>query len=49
MRERLKRDLLATEKQLIELTALCVRMLRTTLTPQQFATVVKAYRAGLHY
>ena len=49
VREQLKKDLLATEKQLIELTALCVRMLRTTLTPEQFTTVVKAYRAGLHY
>lgn len=44
-RESLKKQIAEKEMRLIEMRALCVRMLRKTLTPDQFAQVVASYRA----
>ena len=44
-RESLKKQIADKEMRLIEMRALCVRMLRKTLTPDQFAQVVASYRA----
>jgi hypothetical protein len=43
-REELKKELAAKETRLIEMRSLCTRMLRDTLTQDQFARVVARYR-----
>lgn len=45
-RENLKKELAAKQTRLIEMRSLCTRMLRQTLTADQFARVVASYRAG---
>jgi hypothetical protein len=45
-REQLKNALAAKETRLIEMRSLCTRMLRNTLTPEQFDRVVAQYRAS---
>ena len=47
LREELKAELAAKMTRLVEMRALCTRMLRNTLTEEQFAKVVAAYRAGI--
>lgn len=46
-RETLKAQLAETETKLIEMSALCTRMLRKTLNDNQFAQVVDRYKASL--
>jgi len=47
VRERLKARLADKQSRLIEMRALCARMLRNTLTAEQFARVVESYRATI--
>ena len=44
-REALKQTLAAQQTRLVEMRALCTRMLRQTLTDEQFAKVVASYQA----
>lgn len=46
-RETLKKELAAKQTRLVEMRSLCTRMLRNTLTPEQFDKVVASYRASL--
>ncbi len=46
-REALKKEFAAKQTRLIEMRSLCTRMLRDTLTPEQFDKVVASYRASL--
>ena len=45
-REQLKRQLAAQQTRLIEMRSLCARMLRQTLTAEQFEKVVASYEAS---
>ena len=45
-REELKKQLAAKNTRLIEMRSLCTRMLRNTLSEEQFDKVVASYRAG---
>jgi hypothetical protein len=45
VREDVKSQIAETEMRLIEMRALCVRMLRNTLNDKQFAKVVASFRA----
>ena len=47
-REDIKARIVEAEKRLIEMRALCTRMLRNTLNAEQFAKVVAAYRAEVN-